>query len=305
MPCKPAGSTPDTCSEVQLTDIHIIRSNPQVDTSFLAIGAAFPLSFGINAGFTRREKALTVLASLKASVAALYWIHRDWTVYADFSVDKAQSADSKPQAVAVESLLFEFLVCLKNYLKFDSGYESYAEYVQMKRGGGMFASFGLDLDFNKKVRSRRDAALLPGCHSSEVPSQIVCTLPAVSTRLYSARQAAAICNIIPAPILRALASSSRPLTPLPLPPCPQANRSMSSVEMRKQVYNTDLSEYWLYEVYKRLSKLSVLNELMGKTVYCKSGAWPGCVPGAGFQPDRCCFRMSMTCCYGRAPLTTS
>lgn len=48
----------------------------KVDTSFLAIGAAFPLSFGINVGFSRREKALAALASIKSSVVSLYWIHR-------------------------------------------------------------------------------------------------------------------------------------------------------------------------------------------------------------------------------------
>jgi hypothetical protein len=42
-------------------------------------GITFPLIFNIQQAFTRREKALTLNANLKASAVSLYFMHRDWS----------------------------------------------------------------------------------------------------------------------------------------------------------------------------------------------------------------------------------
>jgi hypothetical protein len=41
-------------------------------------GTTFPLVFTIQQAFTRRDKAITLIANLKATAAALYYMHRDW-----------------------------------------------------------------------------------------------------------------------------------------------------------------------------------------------------------------------------------
>ena len=54
----------------------------------------------------------------------------------------------------------------------------------------------------------------------------------------------------------------------------RALRRISTL-VQRDTRQTDLSEYWLMEAYKRLSKLSILNELLTKHVgYSKAGALP-------------------------------
>src|SRR5262245_28420762 len=50
----------------------------QLPEGLIAIAIIFPLGFAINAAFSRREKALELYASLKASAVMLYVSHRDW-----------------------------------------------------------------------------------------------------------------------------------------------------------------------------------------------------------------------------------
>jgi hypothetical protein len=46
------------------------------DFTLVATGTTFPLVFSIQQAFTRREKATTIMANLKASLIALYFMHR-------------------------------------------------------------------------------------------------------------------------------------------------------------------------------------------------------------------------------------
>lgn len=193
-----------SCIAVYLCSKKYWNINFKVDTSFLALGTAFPLSFGINVGFQRRERALLALASLKSSCISLYWMHRDWDATATYP--GSLNNTDKPNAVACETCLFEFLCCVRNYLKHESGFESYAEFVLDQRGDSVWRSFFGDsnLSVSKFTSSKK--------------LQRVATKASKDTRV------------------------------------------------------TDLSEYWLLEAYKRLSRLSVLNECLTKHCgYGKAG----------------------------------
>jgi hypothetical protein len=169
------------------------RNRFKVDTSFLALGTAFPLSFGINVGFQRREKALAALASLKSSCISLYWQHRCAVpLRVDLIYTRAASAlvsmleslpaaaarcrrplpprsdwdnastypaslgnEGKPNALACETLLFEFLCCIRNYLKHESGFESYAEFVLAARGDSVWKAFFGDSVLTKQSTMKK------------------------------------------------------------------------------------------------------------------------------------------------------
>ena len=47
-------------------------------TELVAVAIVFPIVFSINAAYRRREEALVSLASLKASIAGIFYAHRDW-----------------------------------------------------------------------------------------------------------------------------------------------------------------------------------------------------------------------------------
>lgn len=44
----------------------------------LPAGTTFPLVFTIQQAFTRRDKAISIIADLKATAIAIYFMHRDW-----------------------------------------------------------------------------------------------------------------------------------------------------------------------------------------------------------------------------------
>lgn len=48
-----------------------------MDFTLVATGTTFPLVFTIQQAFTRREKALSLIANLKSSAVGLYFMHRD------------------------------------------------------------------------------------------------------------------------------------------------------------------------------------------------------------------------------------
>jgi hypothetical protein len=76
--------------------------------------------FTIQQAFTRRERATSILASLKASVVTLYWMHRDWD----------QDKSPQPHRTSADdcrALLFEFLSSLRCYLTANCDFESLAE----------------------------------------------------------------------------------------------------------------------------------------------------------------------------------
>lgn len=49
-----------------------------MDFSLIATGSTFPLVFSITQAFARRERATVLIANMKASIVALYFMHRDW-----------------------------------------------------------------------------------------------------------------------------------------------------------------------------------------------------------------------------------
>ena len=74
---------------------------------------------------------------------------------------------SKPNALACETVLFEFLCCIRNYLKHESGFESYAEFVLDARGDSVWTSFFGDSNLRMKKKTVRAATqsggVLPAC----------------------------------------------------------------------------------------------------------------------------------------------
>lgn len=81
------------------------RPLPQ-DFTLVAWGTTFPLVFTITQSFTRRERALSIMASLKASVIALYFMHRDW----DQSISYPASAPNHQVRWISVSLPFRMVV---------------------------------------------------------------------------------------------------------------------------------------------------------------------------------------------------
>lgn len=78
---------------------------------------------------------------------------RDWDNCSTYP--QSLGDDGKANAVAAEGILFELLASIKNYLKHQSGYESYAEFVLTKRGDSVLNAFFGSADITKKVRTGR------------------------------------------------------------------------------------------------------------------------------------------------------
>eukprot|EP00386_Alphamonas_edax_P001359 GDKI01004058.1.p1 GENE.GDKI01004058.1~~GDKI01004058.1.p1 ORF type:complete len:449 (-),score=141.86 GDKI01004058.1:323-1669(-) len=116
-----------SCVAVWLCAPYNLNLRFKVDTSFLGISIVFPLTFGITAAFKRREDSCKSLSTIKSSATSLYWAYRDWT---NVNYKHQKPGDQlRPSALACESKLFEFLLNLKCYLRYEGGYESYAEEV--------------------------------------------------------------------------------------------------------------------------------------------------------------------------------
>jgi predicted membrane chloride channel (bestrophin family) len=54
---------------------HVLVNLP---TALISIAVVFPIVFSINAAYKRREEALCYFASIKSSIVALFYVHRDW-----------------------------------------------------------------------------------------------------------------------------------------------------------------------------------------------------------------------------------
>jgi hypothetical protein len=57
---------------------HYLDLTTDMPISLLASAIIFPISFGINYAFQRRERCFITMASLKSSAIALYQCHREW-----------------------------------------------------------------------------------------------------------------------------------------------------------------------------------------------------------------------------------
>lgn len=111
------------CVAVYLSDKYNFRYN--MDFTLVATGTTFPLVFTIQQAFTRRERALFLIANLKASVISLYWMHRDWSQGETFP--DSIGNDHTLAAKRFRSILLDFLTQCKEYLTMEADFESYAE----------------------------------------------------------------------------------------------------------------------------------------------------------------------------------
>lgn len=96
-----------------------------MDLHFMAAGTIFPLTFAISQAFSRRERALTMLAELKASIVALYWHHRDWAQDDDFPASLGDNNRSWAKEFAIVAA--QFLDSLQQYICSTDGFESLSD----------------------------------------------------------------------------------------------------------------------------------------------------------------------------------
>jgi hypothetical protein len=87
----------------------------KIEFSLVSLAVTFPVTFAIGQQFLRRERALTVVGELKASVVAIYWQHRDWAQDTG-SYPESIGDDTHPWAREVANILIDFLDSLEKYI---------------------------------------------------------------------------------------------------------------------------------------------------------------------------------------------
>ncbi|KAG2442541.1 hypothetical protein HXX76_002627 [Chlamydomonas incerta] len=96
-----------------------------MDFTLVATGTTFPLVFTIQQAFARRERATILIANMKASIVALYYMHRDWDQSENFPASLGNN--NLQWARKVKAVLEEFCVSCSRYLTAQDRYESVAE----------------------------------------------------------------------------------------------------------------------------------------------------------------------------------
>ncbi|KAF8073048.1 CAND8 [Scenedesmus sp. PABB004] len=97
----------------------------KMDLTLVATGTTFPLIFGIQQAFTRREKALSLIANLRASAICIYLQHRDWAQ--DEGWPASLGNDRTAAALGCKALLNDLLRDVRSYLTAVTPWESRAE----------------------------------------------------------------------------------------------------------------------------------------------------------------------------------
>eukprot|EP00386_Alphamonas_edax_P015991 GDKI01048893.1.p1 GENE.GDKI01048893.1~~GDKI01048893.1.p1 ORF type:complete len:577 (-),score=146.76 GDKI01048893.1:131-1861(-) len=119
----------------------------KVDTSFLAIAIVFPLSFGINQSFSRRESALRSMAMIKSTCASMFWGYRDW-ILVNKTNESERGDGNKKRCIEMEGMLFQFLLDLKCFVRWESGYECLSEHILAIRKKGLATLTGVTGKFD-------------------------------------------------------------------------------------------------------------------------------------------------------------
>mmetsp|Transcript_2453 Transcript_2453/g.6293 ORF Transcript_2453/g.6293 Transcript_2453/m.6293 type:complete len:501 (-) Transcript_2453:485-1987(-) len=96
-----------------------------MDYSMISTGTVFPLTFTLGQAFTRRERATSLLANLKASVVALYYMHRDWDQ--SYGYPGSLGNDGIESARRAKQLLMDLCINIRKYLVSPTRWESLAE----------------------------------------------------------------------------------------------------------------------------------------------------------------------------------
>ncbi|KAL6765775.1 hypothetical protein V8C86DRAFT_2449307 [Haematococcus lacustris] len=96
-----------------------------IDFSMVSTGTVFPLTFTLAQAFTRRERATALIASIKASAVALFFMHRDWDQTQAYP--SSLGVDSLPGPRRAKQLLVDLLLNMRRYLVCPSRFESVAE----------------------------------------------------------------------------------------------------------------------------------------------------------------------------------
>ena len=102
-----------SCLCVYLCERH--NFSYKIEFSLVSLAVTFPVTFAIGQQFIRRERALTVVGELKASVTAVYWHHRDWPQDTGSYPDSIGD-DTHPWAREVANVLIDFLDSLEQYI---------------------------------------------------------------------------------------------------------------------------------------------------------------------------------------------
>eukprot|EP00877_Chromochloris_zofingiensis_P007782 jgi/Chrzof1/3257/Cz12g18040.t1 len=102
----------------------------------VAVGVTFPLTWAITQAFTRRERALQMLAELKASITGLYFHHRDWAQVPGFPDTLGHHHEWAQQFASVA---MDFLDNMQKYIGTADGYEGLADMrMTAKRHGALY-----------------------------------------------------------------------------------------------------------------------------------------------------------------------
>ncbi|GFR41041.1 hypothetical protein Agub_g1474, partial [Astrephomene gubernaculifera] len=96
-----------------------------MDFTLVATGTTFPLVFTIQQAFARRERATVLVANMKASMVALYYMHRDWDQSENFP--SSLGNNNLVWARKVKAVLEELCGSCSRYLTAQDRYESIAE----------------------------------------------------------------------------------------------------------------------------------------------------------------------------------
>ncbi|GLI69017.1 hypothetical protein VaNZ11_013556 [Volvox africanus] len=111
------------CGSVALCYSLNFRYN--MDMSLVATGTTFPLVFTIQQAFARRERATVLIANMKASLVALYYMHRDWDQTENYPISLGNN--NLQWARKVKAVLEDFCTGCSRYLNAEDRYESLAE----------------------------------------------------------------------------------------------------------------------------------------------------------------------------------
>lgn len=127
-----------------------------MDFAIMVTGLTFPIVFTVSQAFARREKAISMIAQLKASVVCLYWHHRDWDQSENYPLSLGNNGNR--WAREFRDVTIEFLRNLGFYLSCDDYYESLSEKRLAARRRTLFSVLGNDTRLQDNCASYVDRA---------------------------------------------------------------------------------------------------------------------------------------------------
>jgi len=117
---------------------HDLRSD--LPSSLIAVAIVFPIVFSIGAAYQRREEALQSLAKLRASIASLYFAHRDWIEDSEPHANRARSLGRDIYEAVRHALVDDSRHRDKSTLKVYAVFSAYSHSHEALRKAGLNAT---------------------------------------------------------------------------------------------------------------------------------------------------------------------